>query len=251
MHPQVRAFYLAEANFFNMISVDRMQTDHLRAFATGVQSPTLNHAVVYHVDDGFQKSLRSCCDFYADKHVPWEVGVSDKDYHALGTILRQHAFFEVDTGVAMALLLKDLKVDSTSVALEMRDMQDSMDEWSIPVTLGFESTLEKMQPYTFRHQVAAKGSNTIMHFSRFVDNKAICSLTLTFCENNVRIDDVATIPQYQRKGYATQLLLAALTQAKSLGSQICFLEASNDGLNVYQHVGFKRLFKNHYYEVAK
>ena len=130
-------------------------------------------------------------------------------------------------------------------------MQDSMDEWSIPVTLGFESTFEKMQPYTFRHQVAAKGSNTIMHFSGFVDNQAICSLTLTFCDDNVRIDDVATIPQYQRKGYATQLLIAALTHAKSLGSQICFLEASNDGLSVYQHIGFKALFKNHYYEVAK
>lgn len=250
MH-QVQAFQLAEANFFNMISVDRIQTDHLRAFATGVQSPTLNHAVVYHVDEDFQKSLRSCCDFYANKHVPWELGVSDKDYHALGAILHQHAFVEVDTGVAMALLLQDLKVNPTPGALEMRDMWDSLDEWSTPVTLGFESTREQMQPYTFRHQMASKDNNAIIHFSGFVDNQAICSLTMTFCDDNVRIDDVATIPQYQRKGYATQLLLSALAHAKSLGSQCCFLEASNDGLSVYEHIGFKMLFKSHYYEVAK
>ncbi len=251
MHHQVQAFHLAEANFFNMISVDRMQTDHLRAFATGVQAPTLNHAVVYHVDDDFQKSLQSCCDFYANKHVPWEIGISDENYHDLGAILHQHGFVEVDTGVAMALLLQDLKVDTTPVALEMRDMQDSLDEWSIPVTLGFESTPEKMKPYIFRHQVAVKGNHPIMHFSGFVDNQAICSLTLTFCDDNARIDDVATIPQYQRKGYATQLLVSAIHHAKSLGSQSCFLEASNDGLSVYQHIGFKALFQNHYYEVVK
>ena len=251
MHHQVQAFHLAEANFFNMISVDRMQTDHIRAFFTGVQSSTLNHAVVYHVDDDFQKSLQSCCDFYANKHVPWEIGVANEDYHALGNILSQHAFVETDTGVAMALLLQDLKVNPTNVALKMKNMQGALDKWSIPVMLGFESTPERMQPYTDRHQVAVKDNNAIMHFSGFVDNQAICSLTLTFCDNNVRIDDVATIPQYQRKGYATQLLLAALAHAKSLGSQCCFLEASNDGLNVYQNIGFEALFKNHYYEVAK
>jgi hypothetical protein len=94
MQHQAEEFYQNEVNFFNMISTDHIETDHLVAFATGVQSPTLNHAVVYHVDDLFQKSLLSCCEFYADKQVPWEIGISDKDYHILGDILHKHAFIE-------------------------------------------------------------------------------------------------------------------------------------------------------------
>lgn len=251
MNFEAQACYQAEVNFFEKISVDCLHTNHLIAFATGVQSPTLNHAVVHHVDDTIQTSLERCCDFYARKHVPWELGVSEMHEQAFKQALAQHPWVQVDTGVAMGLGLQDLKLEHSPATLEIKPMQDALDAWGVPVTLGFESTFEAMQPYLLRHQVASKGRDTMMHFSGFVDNQAVCSLTLTFCENNVRIDDVATIPQYQRQGYATQLLRSALAYAKAQGAQGCFLEASQDGLRVYENLGFKTLFKNHYYELAQ
>jgi ribosomal protein S18 acetylase RimI-like enzyme len=62
-----------------------------------------------------------------------------------------------------------------------------------------------------------------------------------------RIHDVGTLPEYQNKGYATQLMKHAINEAINLGADYCFLEASESGLSVYQKLGFKPLFKNNYY----
>ncbi len=64
-----KAFVAAEVNFFNMISTSCLQTDHLQAFATGVQSTSLNHAVVHQIKDIFENSLNACCEFYSSKKV--------------------------------------------------------------------------------------------------------------------------------------------------------------------------------------
>ncbi len=243
-------FQRAEAHFYSIISSERMQTEHVLAFATGVQSPTLNHAVIHHVDEQFRQSLIACCDFYANKAVPWEIGVPDKHYQQLHHTLQQHGFVETDTGVAMGLLLQSVKKSPVSTALVMKIMDDDVEGWSVPVMLGFESTPDRMAPYTFRHLSAVQTGQPIVHFSGFIDHQAVCSLTLTFGDGNVRVDDVATTPQHQRQGYATQLLLAALEHASGLGAQYGFLEASNSGLSVYNNIGFERLFTTHYFEMA-
>lgn len=248
MSNQINAFHLAEANFFDMICVDRLQTEHLLAFATGVQSSNLNHAVVYHLDGAFQESLLVCCDFYANKNDPWALVVSDKYHSKLEKLLHQHVFVEIDKGVAMALLLHDMKNFPINTALEVRIMRGSLDEWSAPVMLGFESTPERMRPYTLRHQLAAQAGKAMVHFSGFIDNQAVCSLTLTLCDENTRIDDVSTNPAFQRKGYASALMIAALRHAKERQATTCFLEASVDGFNVYKKIGFCEIFTNYYYE---
>jgi ribosomal protein S18 acetylase RimI-like enzyme len=76
----------------------------------------------------------------------------------------------------------------------------------------------------------------------------VCSLTLSLSENDARIDDVATMPEHQKQGHATNLIYAALQKAKQLNVSQCFLEASGSGFNLYKRIGFNTLFKNHYYE---
>ena len=71
---------------------------------------------------------------------------------------------------------------------------------------------------------------------------------LSICNDIARIDDVATIPEFQKKGYATKLMCEVLSFANKLNVKKCFLGASQDGLNIYKKIGFKELFTNHYYE---
>ena len=113
---------------------------------------------------------------------------------------------------------------------------------------GFESTIEIIDSYRKRHEIASQSGAKLYHFSGFIKNDPVCSLSLSLCGHNVRIDDLATTPAYQRKGYATQLVHAAIDFAKTLNASKCFLEASADGLSLYQKIGFKELFINRHYQ---
>lgn len=67
----------------------------------------------------------------------------------------------------------------------------------------------------------------------------------------LHIDDIATIPDFQKKGYTTGLMHAALKHAQQLNIEQCFLEASSSGLGLYKRMGFKELFINNSYKTLK
>lgn len=73
------------------------------------------------------------------------------------------------------------------------------------------------------------------------------SLTLSLHNDLARIDDLGTLPSYQKQGFATELVHFALEQAKNLKANYCFLEASESGLSLYKKIGFKSLFKRQYF----
>ena len=81
----------------------------------------------------------------------------------------------------------------------------------------------------------------------YKNNNPIASITLSIHDNIARIDDVGTLPEYQKQGYATQLMQFILIQAIKMNVKYCFLESSTSGLSVYENLGFKKLFKNHLY----
>jgi len=59
-----------------------------------------------------------------------------------------------------------------------------------------------------------------------------------------RNGDVATLPDYQGKGYATKLMKYGIRLAFDKGARVCFLEASPKGLSIYRKLGFVALFRN-------
>jgi ribosomal protein S18 acetylase RimI-like enzyme len=70
--------------------------------------------------------------------------------------------------------------------------------------------------------------------------------TLSTWENQARLDDIATMPSYQKQGHATSLIYTVLKKATQLNIRNCYLEASSSGLNVYKRIGFKPIFNNYY-----
>ncbi|NNM59955.1 MAG: GNAT family N-acetyltransferase [Legionellales bacterium] len=87
----------------------------------------------------------------------------------------------------------------------------------------------------------------LCHFSLYIDKIPVASLTLSIANGLARIDDVGTLPAYQRRGYATDLIRHALTLAYRLGITHCFLEASLSGQVVYEKIGFNTLFTSEIY----
>jgi ribosomal protein S18 acetylase RimI-like enzyme len=65
-------------------------------------------------------------------------------------------------------------------------------------------------------------------------------LTLTVGDD-LSIQYVATEASHRRQGLATRLLLAILASAKAEGLRSATLQASPDGLSVYERLGFRKV----------
>lgn len=242
-------FHQVEHHFFSLIS--DVQTDYgqMIAFATGVPTSHLNPVIVKEIDEQFLKSLFRCHSFYFPKQLPWSLVLPEYLYQPeLEKPLQSLHFAYTEKGVAMEALIDSMVFPKFESSLVIKEMVSDLSVWSLPLLYGFESTMEITDAYRKKHELAAVSSAKLYHFSGFIEDEAVCSLSLSLCGQHARIDDLATIPAYQKKGYATQLIRAAIDFAKRQHITKCFLEASVTGLSIYQKIGFKELFINRYYE---
>lgn len=246
---QYNAFHATANNFFSMVSFTHVDYENLVAFATGVHASNLNPAIVKRIDPLLSTSLTACRSFYANKNLPWTLVLpAYLSSDVVEQLLEDHGLELVDKGVAMAISINDFQFPSIESLLTIKKVEGDLNVWSIPLNHAFEATPEITDTYTTRHAQASQENAHLYHFSGFINDTVICSLSLSLCDDHARIDDVATMPAYQKRGYATQLMYAALQHAQRLNTKICFLEASTDGLSLYKRMGFEQLFINHYYE---
>lgn len=249
MSPIAEAFHQTEYNFFSMISIDKVAYDNIATIATGVPASNLNPAIVHRVSNTFQNNLDYCHTFYAEHKLPWALIVPEYlDNKYLGNLLQSNNFNLNDQGVAMMLALENIKPSTLNTKLQIKSMENDLETWSIPLLHGFESVPVITDVYTNQHQIASKNFPNIHHFSGFIDDTVVCSLTLSTLGQQARLDDIATMPNYQKQGFASTLIYAVLEKATQLNILNCYLEASSSGLNVYKRIGFKPIFKNYYYE---
>ncbi len=93
----------------------------------------------------------------------------------------------------------------------------------------------------------AKGRVDMQHYLGTLDDEPIAAITLTFLNDSVRIDNVATAPTHQRLGYGSQMVQFGVNLSHAKGFNHCFLDASSNGLSVYQRLGFCEIFTYHIY----
>jgi ribosomal protein S18 acetylase RimI-like enzyme len=233
-----------------MININNTIYDNITAFFTGVPVSNLNPAIVNQVNDEFQTNLDDCKSFYTVHKLPWALIIPDYLFdESLEKRLRSNGFNLTDEGEAMSLALDDIQLCTSDTHLNIKSMENDLETWSIPLLYGFESAPAITDVYTNLHQLASKNFPNIYHFSGFIDNTVVCSLTLSTLKLQARLDDVATMPEYQNQGFATTLIHAVLEKFSQANTRNFYLEASTSGLNVYKRIGFKAIFKNYYYEL--
>lgn len=244
-------FHQAERNFFSMVSLKQLDCKNMSAFAIGVPTSSLNLLIVHDTNELFSSNLNTCEQFYTQQKLPWSLVLPEYLYSKeLDQLLQDHGLKLDDKGTTMEIELTQVKAETQNPFITIKEMNHDLETWSIPLLHGFKSTPEMICNYTERHQLATKKSNDLYHFSGFVNDKAVTSLTLSLSGKYARLDDIATIPEYQKQGYASLLIHKALEHAAQLNATTCFLEASMSGLSVYKRMGFQELFMNYYYEQA-
>lgn len=242
-------FHQAEHHFFSLISDTQTDYGQMIAFATGVPTSHLNPVIVKKIDEQFLNTLFQCHSFYTSKQLSWSLILPEYLHHPeLEKSLQSLNFTYTEKGVAMEALIDSMVFPKFESSLVIREMIGDLSAWSLPLLYGFESTTEIIGAYRRKHEIASATGAKLYHFSGFIENEPVCSLSLSLCGQHARIDDLATTPAYQKKGYATQLIHGAIDFAKKHHIIKCFLEASITGLSIYQRIRFKELFINRYYE---
>lgn len=212
------------------------------AYSTDINDEPMNSLVLRKPVLSLDELIKDSIDFFA--HITtWCVVLPaqlvDKDTTAS---LERYGFIKAEISVAMVLSLDGLKEEPEDHA--SRNMDNDLDTWSIPLRAYPNTSDEISIKYAQSHKLALQRKRNLSHVSLFDNGNIISSLTISWNDNWARIDDVATLPEYQGRGFATKLMRHALCLAQEKGAQLCFLEASPKGLSIYQRLGFEELFKN-------
>lgn len=247
----IAAYHRAEDYFFRAISTHCLDiSDTATAYMTGVPVRDLNIVYIRSNKESVESILSKCKKFY-DQHNLLFVAIVPEDLCPQGTSAAVHeaGYHQAGKSVAMAL---DLKTTTPVVHdnAEIRTNNDHLYEWMIPMIESFESTFDMITCYTDAHKHAQAMKCRLYHYNLYINDEPITSITLSVHGTSARIDDVGTIPEHQRKGYATCLVNYALAKAKELGATHCFLEASESGLSIYQKIGFFPLFTTNIFSYA-
>lgn len=249
----ISLFYQAEDYFFRSISRECLDFDGVAtAYLTGVKLESDNVVSIRNHISMIDEMLNRCKIFYDLNHVPWTIVVSEKFIsNDLVYFLSSMGFDIAEKSVAMYVELNEQRRSDKNSDVLICHVNDRLEQWMKPLTEAFETTLQVTRQYVDVHEMALKNKANFHHFTLFKDEVAVSSLTLSIQKNIARIDDLGTLPAYQNKGYATQLIKQVINEAVNLGASYCILEARETAISVYQKIGFKALFKNNTYSYMR
>lgn len=236
----------AEDYFFREIAFQTKDfADEATAYRTGAPVGDLNPVFVRKHALSFEEILKVSESFYGSLPFTMVIPENLSDHH---TILKNRNYAQTIVSHCMMLDLDAFHEESIiENEVKILPADQHLSEWMIPLSGGFECPLETVFFYAKAHEEALKKKVNLCHFTLYQKEEPVTSVTLSVNHNLARLDDLATGPKHQRKGYGKHLLIYALQEAKKKGARYCCLESSDEGLALYEKRGFKTLFKNQIY----
>jgi ribosomal protein S18 acetylase RimI-like enzyme len=243
-------FHQAEDYFFRSLSLKCLDmNDTATAYLTGLATQDLNLIYIRKTPLDLEGILTQGKSLYHTANVPFVITIPEElCTPTLEHTIKMQGYAQTGSSVAMGLVLeKTTFPDGKNIRHEGPDLS----QWMLPLVDAFGSTLELTTLYAESHERAIQKGAVFHHLSLYdgdaLASSPVSSMTLSFHQGHARVDDVATFPDFQGRGYANRLLTYGLEYAKTLGATHCFLEASNAGYSLYEQKGFKTLFQNNIY----
>jgi GNAT superfamily N-acetyltransferase len=229
----------AEDYFFRSISTRILDiADGITAYMTMVPVSDLNILYIRKKPISLMETIKKAKEFFdSEKHGFVIIMNEEFDVTESTSLIESYRTF------SMGINLNHFNTELDDECLIMPTDQN-LDDWMLPLIGAFESTNEITTFYKTCHKNALSNGAKLYHFSLYENYKPVTSITISIHGNVARIDDLGTLPDFQGKGYATAIMKCALKEARNLGANYCFLEASKDGLSIYQKLGFETLFGN-------
>jgi GNAT superfamily N-acetyltransferase len=107
---------------------------------------------------------------------------------------------------------------------------------------GFGPTLEAAAWYASVRRATPFGpGKPVRRYVAYWEGRPATSTSLFFGAGVAGVYDVATDPQYRRRGISAALVRRALEDARAEGYHVAVLQASDMGYSVYRRLGFHDL----------
>ena len=80
---------------------------------------------------------------------------------------------------------------------------------------------------------------TFFGFLGYHEGRAICSTTVALHDGVAGLYSVATLPEFQKRGYGEAIVRHAIAAAAAAGAKMTILQSTRTGLPLYRALGFK------------
>jgi len=112
--------------------------------------------------------------------------------------------------------------------------------WIYACLKGFNENGASFQKiYDFEVSLGLGTDLPWIRFTGMVDDRPVASSAVFMGSKAAGIDNVATIPQWRKKGIGELMVRYALMFSRSRGYRVGVLHASHMGLSLYRHLGFR------------
>lgn len=246
----INKFTLLEDYFFGGISFQKYNIEKESAvYITDIERSYFRLFLQRHQHANPKNDIEILQELFAKNQIENWVYVLSKRFHTstLQNTLLEMGFNFEEQSTAMIYEFAEnqpLIVENTLV-IDNVSADNSM--WLKILQEAFGGTDKTSKQYGNALLSASVKGVDMNHFIGLENYNPVSAITLTFIEDSVRIDNVACHPNYQRLGYASQMMQFALELALSKAIKNVFLEASSKGLGMYKRIGFKELFTNYTY----
>ncbi|MCH2083103.1 MAG: GNAT family N-acetyltransferase [Saprospiraceae bacterium] len=217
---------------------------------SGLSCDTFN--IIFIKDENISfDALEKVIDYYRSKQLEYCIWLRDD---RLSPNLSQHlqklSIERQNQEVGMVLNLNQFHPISSVQHQNIKLAQSKVDLMACANVIAENWTPADQNVITYYQQTAESYLDSNIQFlAYYEDGKAVASVEVfPTNEKVVGLYGFATLENYRKKGIGSYLFSYALNFAKAKGYQEAVLQASEDGIGIYEKMGFKR--KNIFFEYA-
>lgn len=241
----------AASAFCRALAVQELQCPGIIATYDGLQDPILNVVMDTQVsEEELEAVIVSVFDFYQRLQVDWRWIVGPLSMPTtLSEQLHKHDLIIYETYPAMYFDLTQSLPVLPPIEMEIKAAQprDCLTDWIQAIRESFPTT-DKGEGYRSLCIKKLYGPDALFHhFVGYVAGEPIASGTLFVNQDAVMIHNIAVKPAFRHRGFGTSITLHAMQIGASLGAKHCFLDASEQGFELYQKLGFQVYSKHDVY----
>lgn len=245
----ITQYYHLEQLFWQAISQES-QVISSDAFCYASRVPGCAFNFLFLHENATSDELKAGIAFFQARNLSHLIALHEKALPSLSTELACHSLEDDGMTTAMALnMITAPREPILPLGTLVKCVNNNLACWSQPLLTAFAHEEEPnpalVAAYQDSHSKALEKGIKLQHFVLQVDERCLCSVTLSISGESARIDDLGTDRYYQRRGFASLLLNHVLHYAYQQGVRQCYLEASSDGLQLYRRLGFIPLFNYH------
>lgn len=207
-----------------------------------IEDDTFNYVLSAHfTEKNARDRIRHVHSLFQRAHLPFSWWVAQTDSPAdLADALQQEGFALKEKNVGMYAKLNDLPVITTPLKVQRVESATALKEFTeVIVSIG-GSPLAFDRIYSHAPLVTYAGNTSVELYLGFFENTPSVTGILVTHANVAGIYYVATRPEQRKKGFGTAMMCHLLKRAKQKGYFIATLQASEDGIHLYEKLGFQK-----------